>query len=278
MIPFKNTLRSLAALCVALSAGLAVADEGVVRMSDRAPAAAQASADANEGVVRMSGSRGIQKASFECGEQACAPQCAPQCGPVCQPMMCQPGCMPCDPCQQGGCNNGCWNGTCYTPMDCNSCFSTCDANGMPMAWCQNCHSSPCQCNGGDVTIFAHSCDSGTGSACRDFWRGHSMSFRNKNARLADCLFGWMIPSGCCGQGCPPVGKYQIVYADQPGYINPQDTQMYGAQGYGMPMTVPVAPNVNYTYNYSAGIPSSRVTHIGNYNPQTSPQPLYHRTW
>lgn len=265
MIPFKNTLRSLAALCVALSASLTVADEGVVRMSDRG----QASSSQNEGVVRMGGARGIQKASFECGEQVSAPHC----GPVCAPMVCQPNCMPCDPCQQGG-----WNGSCYTPMDCNSCFSSCDANGVPMAWCQSCHCSPCQCNGCDPTIFARSCDSGTGSACRDFWRGQSMSFRNKNARLADCLFGWMIPSGCCGQGCPPVGKYQIVYADQPGYVNPKDTQMYGAQGYGMPMTVPLAPNVNYTYNYSSGIPSSRITHIGNYNPQTSPQPLYHRTW
>jgi hypothetical protein len=105
-----------------------------------------------------------------------------------------------------------------------------------------------------------------------------MSFRNKNARLANHLFGWMIPSGCCGQGCPPAGKYQVTYADQPDYIDSRDTQMYGAQGYGMPMTVPLAPNVNQAYNYSSGIPASRITQIGNYNPQTSPQPLYHQTW
>lgn len=105
-----------------------------------------------------------------------------------------------------------------------------------------------------------------------------MSFRNKNARLADHLFGWMIPSGCCGQGCPPVGKYQVTYANQPDYIDPRDTQVYAAQGYGMPMAVPLAPNVTHTYNYSSGLPSSRVTHIGNYNPNTSVQPLYHQTW
>ncbi len=93
-----------------------------------------------------------------------------------------------------------------------------------------------------------------------------MSFRNKNARLADRLFGWMIPSGCCGRGCPPVGKYHMTYADQPGYMDPRDGQMYAAQGYGMPMTVPLAPNVNHQYNYSATLPASRVTQIGNYNP------------
>ena len=105
-----------------------------------------------------------------------------------------------------------------------------------------------------------------------------MSFHNKNARLADKLFGWMIPSGCCGQGCPPIGKYHMTYADQPDYADPRDSQIYAAQGYGMPITVPLAPIVNHTYNYSAGIPSSRITHIGNYDPQSSPQRLPHQTW
>jgi len=105
-----------------------------------------------------------------------------------------------------------------------------------------------------------------------------MSFHNKNARLADKLFGWMVPSGCGGGGCPPVGKYHMTYADQPDYINPNDSQIYAAQGYGMPITVPLAPNVNHQYNYSAGIPSSRITTIGNYNPMTSPQRLPHQSW
>jgi hypothetical protein len=42
-----------------------------------------------------------------------------------------------------------------------------------------------------------------------------------NARLADKLFGWMIPSGCGGQGCPPIGKYHMTYADQPRLYQPQ---------------------------------------------------------
>ena len=129
-----------------------------------------------------------------------------------------------------------------------------------------------------VTLFAHSVDSGTGSACRDHCRGQAMSFRNKNARLADKLFGWMIPSGCCGQGCPPFGAYHMTYADQPDYINPNDTQVYATHQYGMPISVPLAPNVNHAYNYNSGIPSSRITTIGNYNPQTAPQRLPHQTW
>lgn len=96
--------------------------------------------------------------------------------------------------------------------------------------------------------------------------------------MFSCLFGWALPSGACGQGLPLVGKYHMVYADQPGYVNPADTRLYSAQGYGMPMTVPMAPTVNYQYNYSSGIPASRITTIGTWNPITSPQALPHQSW
>ena len=313
MISFSKTLRSTAALCVILSAGISVAQEGVVRMSDRS----KSSASNGAGVVRIIGSRGpaIQRTSFvmadgSCGDDCAAQGCLPpgpatqQCLPVqnclsgnagdsCGNGTCNSGC------QQGGCNSGkctnggACNGSCYTQQDCNSYVSSCDASGMPRSGCHPCQCNPCQCgargsfcNGsfGDShrdhvnTLFARPVDSGTGSVSRDCWRGQSMSFRNKNARLANLLFGWLVPSGCCGQGCPPVGAYHVTYADQPDYIDQRDTQLYAAQGYGMPMTVPLAPNVNHAYNYSAGIPASRVTHIGNYNPQTSPRPLYHQTW
>lgn len=245
MISISKTLRSTAALCVILTAGISVAQDGVVRISDRS----NTPAPNGEGVVRMSGSRGpaIQRTSFVMAE----------------------------------------------PNDCNTYFASCDSTGMPACWCQQCQCSPCQCgarggrrNGsfGDIhrdhvnTLFAGSADCETGSTVRDCWRGQSLSFRNKNARLGNLLFGWMVPSGCCGQGCAPVGAYHVTYADQPDYIDQRDTQLYAAQGYGMPITVPLAPNVNHTYNYSAGVPASRVTHIGNYNPQTSPRPLYKQTW
>jgi hypothetical protein len=278
MISISRTLRSTVTLCAILTTGIAVAQDGVVRMSDRGGAAGAT----GQSIRQVAHSR----QGDSCGVQGCAPGCqaAEGCstGTACNSGMgCDP-CMACDPCQ----------GTCYLPTDCNHIFAPVDASGMPAAWCRDCGCSPCQCMHGrrrdgrsgracrdmENTLFARPVDSGTGSGVRDLWHGHSMSFRNKNARLADRLFGWMVPSGCCGQGCPPVGHYSVTYADQPDYIDQRDTQLYGAQGYGMPMTVPLAPNVNHAYNYSAGLPASRVTHIGNYNPQTSVQPLYHQSW
>ncbi len=261
MISSKAFFRSTAALCAIVAAGVSLAGDGVVRMSDRS--ASSSTSATGEGVVRMSGSSSaVQQVGLSqgsCGEQGC-----------------------------DSCNTGSgYNGSCYTPMDCNTCFAGTDTNGMPSCWCSGCGSSPCQCRGKkgrgsnyntDVTLFAKPMDSGTGSACRDFWHGNSMSFRNKNARLSNKLFGWMIPSGCCGQGCPPIGKYHMTYADQPGYMDPRDGQIYAAQGYNMPMSVPLAPNVNHAYNYSSGIPASRVTTIGNYNPMTAPQQLNHQSW
>lgn len=61
-----------------------------------------------------------------------------------------------------------------------------------------------------------------------------------------------------------------VYPADPGYYDPRDGRAYSAQGYGVPMSVPLAPNVKYTYNYGWGVPSSRLTPVGatyqRYNP------------
>ncbi|MFM8478443.1 MAG: hypothetical protein ACKOEO_21870 [Planctomycetaceae bacterium] len=127
--------------------------------------------------------------------------------------------------------------------------------GQGAAVCHNCQCNPCRCNG-----------------------GYGPGFVDYGDRVFSCLFGWALPSGACGQGLPLVGKYHMVYADQPGYVNPADTRLYSAQGYGMPMTVPLAPTVNYQYNYSSGIPASRITPIGTWNPITSPQALPHQSW
>lgn len=295
MISYSKTLRISALLCAITTTGFAVGQDGVYRMSDRSTSSSVQNNTEAPGIIRVSGGypQAIQQARYETG--GCTQSCTS--GPACAaPGVCGKSCSANGQCGGTGCKcgcnagygcscnsgaacgngcNSCHGNVCYSPMDCNSVF----ASGYGPGACCNGVCGVNGCNGqNDVTVFAGSVDSGTGSACRDFYRGQSMSFRNKNARLADKLFGWMIPSGCCGRGCPPAGKYQITYANQPDYINPNDTQLYGAQGYGMPMTVPLAPNVNYSYNYSSGIPASRLTQIGNYNPQTSPQPLYHQTW
>jgi hypothetical protein len=298
MISLRKTLCFTASLCLILTAGVTVAQEGVVRMSDRS----NASGAEGAGVVRMGASTGsaIRQVSFESGGGPCGEACGAQnCLPGCTaPGQCciVPNGTNCGVCGDGVCGNGGWgngacgNGACGPQSSCNTCFSGCNTSGS-FCGCNPCQCNPCHCGRGCHhgsfgdgyrdhmnTLFAGPVDSGTGSRVRDCWHGQSMSFRNKNSRLSNLLFGWMVPSGFCGHGAPPVGGYHVTYADQPDYIDPRDTQMYGTQEYGMPIAVPLAPNVNHTYNYSAGLPASRITHIGNYNPQTSPQPLYHQTW
>ncbi len=51
----------------------------------------------------------------------------------------------------------------------------------------------------------------------------------------------------------------------PGYADPRDAQIYAAQGAGVPVAVPLAPVVQYTYNYGWGVPSSRLTRVGGGN-------------
>jgi hypothetical protein len=81
-----------------------------------------------------------------------------------------------------------------------------------------------------------------------------------------CLFGYFMPDGCCGQGCAPKGHYNLLYSANPNYFDQRDGRVYAAQGYGIPMAVPLAPNVRHTYNYGWGIPSSRLTPISTRAP------------
>lgn len=285
-----NLIRSTAAVCVLMVSGFVHAEDGVVRISDKSSSGA-----ANSGTMPGGHRLPVRTVNYTqampapvaesappvqysdnalqyqpvyqsaCGETACCPAEGPYTygrgylmSEGCQAPQdcCVPeGCCVTEGCQAvGGCNGQCCGGNCE-----------CQTFG-------NCHQQNMNC------LFAGSECSGSGCPAHDFWRGQSMSFQRKNARLANLLFGWMIPSGCCGQGCPPCGKYQVTYADQPDYADPRDSQMYAAQGYGMPMTVPLAPNVQHQYNYSWGVPASRITPISTYNPQTSPRPLYHQTW
>ncbi len=63
------------------------------------------------------------------------------------------------------------------------------------------------------------------------------------------------------KGVAPIGRYNITYAVDPYQFDQRDGRLYGAQGYGVPIAVPLAPNVRQTYNYGWGIPSSRITPI-----------------
>jgi hypothetical protein len=64
-----------------------------------------------------------------------------------------------------------------------------------------------------------------------------------------------------GHGLCPVGVYSHAYPVNPNYFDARDGRVYAAQGYGIPVSVPLAPQVDFTYNYGWGIPASRLTPI-----------------
>ena len=60
---------------------------------------------------------------------------------------------------------------------------------------------------------------------------------------------------------PLMGDYHILYSANPSYHDARDGGVYAAQGYGVPIAVPLAPQVRYQYNYGHGVPASRLTPI-----------------
>jgi len=283
MRPRKFTSRWIAAtICALATSGFVAAEEGIVSIS---------ATDGNAGIVRMSAATegSVPHASLDSPaafdgflqqtgntpsaeftsvspyQNAAWTQSNPlaespfqfagfSSGQCCNSA---PGCAPSDRCEQ----------------DCNvSGCNMCDGNGCyGTGYCDR---VTCLFAG---AVPQNSCNSECWA--KRWWRGQYVNYHGRNQRLANHLFGWMVPSGCCGQGCPPCGKYQVTYADNPGYADHRDNgQAYGAQGYGMPLSVPLAPTVRQAYNYSWGTPSSRITPMGNYTPQTSVRPLYHQTW
>ena len=62
---------------------------------------------------------------------------------------------------------------------------------------------------------------------------------------------------------PPCGHYTIVYPVDPWYGDARDGGVYSAEGYGGPMSVPLAPVIRHTFNYGWGVPSSRLTPVSH---------------
>lgn len=58
------------------------------------------------------------------------------------------------------------------------------------------------------------------------------------------------------------GAFNHYHALNGGYCDQRDTRLYSAQGYNVPVAVPLAPVVKHTYNYGWGVPSSRLTRVG----------------
>lgn len=203
--------------------------------------------------------------SHACGANGCSPGCA-----VPEMMYCDPNC-----CPQGGCDLSCPQMVCDGSFGCDPCQS-----GYVNNSCDSCYYGPAH-KQRVLTLFAKSAPANcceTKGPCKRWVRGQQMNYLARNQRLSNHLFGWLVPSGCGGVGSAPVGAYQITYADQPTYSHPQDGMAWGAQGYGVPVQVPVPPTVRASYNYSWGLPASRLTPTGNPVPGTVPQPLVKQTW
>lgn len=101
------------------------------------------------------------------------------------------------------------------------------------------------------------CEQQYKSQCRRAYRNHVLAahFHNK--------FNYFTPSGSCGEGAPLWGHYKRVYATEPHYSHPADSQVYASPMTGHPTAVPLAPTVRHQYNYSWGSPSSRLTPVSN---------------
>ena len=99
----------------------------------------------------------------------------------------------------------------------------------------------------------------------DLWHEHSVEFLSRNQEQSEALANWMFDR--MGLYTPavvhtaPVGTYNMIYPVNPDYVNPRDRRVYGAQGAGVPIVVPLAPTVRSSYNYGSGLPASRLTPI-----------------
>lgn len=76
-------------------------------------------------------------------------------------------------------------------------------------------------------------------------------------------FGYLQPYGIQSHG-----HYSAAYPVNPWYFDQRDGRVYASEKYGVPMAVPIAPNVEYTYNYSWGVPASRLTPLSQMPPDS----------
>ena len=91
---------------------------------------------------------------------------------------------------------------------------------------------------------------------------------------ANSAAGWEeCPPGWRGSGRRLWSRFRYGYSERyprsyvpvdPGYCDPRDQLLYSAQGYNVPVTVPLAP-VCRAYNYGWGVPSARLTRSGAYS-------------
>ncbi len=123
----------------------------------------------------------------------------------------------------------------------------------------------CGCVSPKPTCHTDTCRScidceNVGCRARDWWNNQRNLFDTRNRAQSDSLIGLLDRWG------PPIGFYKITYAADPHDYDQRDARVFASPITGVPMVVPLAPNVNYTMNYGRGIPASRLTPISRIAP------------
>ena len=232
------------------------AEEGVVTLTDRAPrAAGRATANADAAVTPASLTGGGCETGCEtgcgdacdggacggaCGDGACGgaggscldrfnlccPECNRRLGPVGVCRACGASGVPCRVLRGGACGpNGCGPGVCLPGLPC---------LGVPGA-----------------------CLPGAGLLCR------GIPYWTPDGGPESCYLCSLLGIGAnaCNGRHGLAGRYEHVYAVNPGYTDRRDGNVWAAASTGVPMAVPLAPNVRHTMEYGWGLPSSRLVNI-----------------
>ena len=167
------------------------------------------------------------------------------------------GCQP--SCQShfgGPCNCGAVAAMCNNPFMCRPRYTLGDLHCDVHNW--KCRTKQ--------RLFGDTCH-----GCGDSWLANEWAMYKCRSRYRNAILGahirnkmnYFIPSGGDGSGIPLAGTYARVYATEPNYHDPRDSQVFASPHTGVPTVIPIAPNVRHQYNYSWGIPSSRITPIYN---------------
>ena len=228
--------------------------------AEPAAAAETAAVDADaEGVVTLSDVRrttsdaavrpaGLLDCSDDCCQEPCATPCPPACdggacGGACGAGGCRVGggrgygASGCPTCPGGVCPPGvpcpgvCLPGLCLPGVPCPGlCLPGVPVPGLCLPHCLN------RCGGPESCYLCSLCGIGANA---------------NNGRHG--LFG----------------KYEHVYALNPDYRDRRTGDVWASQDTGVPMAVPLAPNVRHTMEYGWGLPSSRLVPISRPLPPSS---------
>ena len=117
------------------------------------------------------------------------------------------------------------------------------------------------------------CSPGCGALARVRGAMFGLGARCRGCGPNGCYLGSLLGVGAdaCGDRHGLIGSYSHTYAVDPSYNDPRTGHVYASHKTGVPMAVPTAPNVRYSYEYGWGLPSSRLELLSR---PAGPESLY----